>query len=199
MVDLSKSTEFKPLGESKQKKQIIICETKRDYKNFIMSLKHRYDGNNPYLPNYIISRNGEVYKIIEPKSYSTFMNNSKIDKNSIIICLENLGWLEKKPIENTYLNWIGDIYKKEVFERKWRGRNFWQPYDCEKQIKSLSDLLKNLCEEFKIPKICTETNVILTDPDKFRGIVSKSSFNVDFKDVNPSFDFKRLQKLLSDD
>ena len=48
MVDLSKSTEFKPLGESKQKKQIIICETKRDYKNFIMSLKHRYDGNNPY-------------------------------------------------------------------------------------------------------------------------------------------------------
>lgn len=199
MVDLSKSTEFKPLGESTQKKQIIICETKRDYKNFIMSLKHRYDGNNPYLPNYVISRDGEVYKIMEPKSYSMFMNKSEIDKSSIIICLENFGWLEKKPIENIYLNWIGDIYKKEVFERKWRGRNFWQPYDCEKQIKSLSDLLKNLCEEFKIPKICTETNVSLTNADKFRGVVSKSSFNVDFKDVNPSFDFKRLQKLLSDD
>jgi hypothetical protein len=199
MVDLSKSTEFKPIGNSKYKKQIIICETKRDYKNFIMSLKYRYDGNNPYLPNYVINRSGEVYIIMEPHNYSMFMNNHKLDKNSIIICLENFGWLEKKPIENIYLNWIGDIYKKEVFERKWRDKNFWHPYDSEKQIESLVDLLKNLCEVFEIPKVCAETNVILTNPDKFKGILSKSSFNMDFKDVNPSFDFKRLQKLLSDD
>jgi hypothetical protein len=199
MVDLSESTEFKPLGESKNKKQIILCETKRDYKNYIMSLKSRYNGKNPYLPNYVIGRDGEVYKIMNPSKYSMFLNNTNLDKNSIIICLENFGWLEKKPIENAYLNWIGDIYKKKVFERKWRDRNFWQPYDNNKQIESLVDLLKKLCEEFEIPKVCPETNVVLVNAEKFRGIVSRSSFNVDFKDVNPSFDFKRLQKLLSDD
>lgn len=199
MVDLSESTEFKPLGESKYKKQIILCETKRDYKNYIMSLKSRYNGKNPYLPNYVIGRDGEVYKIMNPSKYSMFLNNTNLDKNSIIICLENFGWLEKKPIENTYLNWIGDIYKKKVFERKWRDRNFWQPYDNNKQIESLVDLLKKLCEDFEIPKVCPETNVVLANAEKFRGIVSRSSFNFDFKDVNPSFDFKRLQKLLSDD
>ena len=199
MVDLSESTEFKPLGESKYKKQIILCETKRDYKNYIMSLKSRYSGKNPYLPNYVISRDGEVYNIMKPSNYSNFLNNPNLDKNSIIICLENFGWLEKKPIENIYLNWIGDIYKKEVFERKWRDRNFWQPYDNNKQIESLVNLLKTLCEDFEIPKVCPETNVVLANADKFRGIVSRSSFNLDFKDLNPSFDFKRLQKLLSDD
>jgi hypothetical protein len=199
MVDLSESTEFKPLGESKYKKQIILCETKRDYKNYIMSLKSRYNGKNPYLPNYVISRDGEVYNIMKPSNYSNFLNNPNLDKNSIIICLENFGWLEKKPIENIYLNWIGDIYKKEVFERKWRDRNFWQPYDNNKQIESLVNLLKTLCEDFEIPKVCPETNVVLANADKFRGIVSRSSFNLDFKDLNPSFDFKRLQKLLSDD
>jgi len=164
-----------------------------------MSLKSRYNGKNPYLPNYVISRDGEVYNIMKPSNYSNFLNNPNLDKNSIIICLENFGWLEKKPIENIYLNWIGDIYKKEVFERKWRDRNFWQPYDNNKQIESLVNLLKTLCEDFEIPKVCPETNVVLANADKFRGIVSRSSFNLDFKDLNPSFDFKRLQKLLSDD
>jgi len=199
MVDLSESIEFKPIGESKNKKQIILCETKRDYKNYIISLKSRYNGKNPYLPNYVIDRNGEVYIIMNPKHYSKFMNSPSIDKDSIIICLENFGWLEKKPIENIYLNWIGDIYKKEVFEKKWRDKGFWHPYNKEEQIESLISLLKNLCKDFQIPKVCPETNVVMTNVENFKGIVSKSSFGFDFKDVNPSFDFKRLQKLLNDD
>ena len=199
MVDLSELIEFKPIGESKHKKQIILCETKRDYKNYIESLKSRYNGKNPYLPNYVISREGEIYKIMEPKKYSMFMNITVIDKNAITICLENFGWLEKKPIENIYLNWVGDIYKKEVFEKKWRDKIFWQPYNKQEQIESLVNLLKELCKDFEIPKVCPETNVILTNVENFRGIVSKSSFGFDFKDLNPSFDFKLLQKLLNDD
>jgi hypothetical protein len=198
-TDLSESIEFKPIGESKNKKQIILCETKRDYKNYIESLKSRYNGKNPYLPNYVINRDGKVYKIMEPKKYSMFMNTTVINKNAIIICLENFGWLEKKPIENIYLNWIGDIYKKEVFEKKWRDRVFWQPYNKQEQIESLVNLLKELCKDFEIPKVCPETNVILTNVENFKGIVSKSSFGFDFKDLNPSFDFKLLQKLLNDD
>jgi len=199
MVDLSESTEFKPLGESKYKKQIILCETKRDYKNYIMSLKSRYNGKNPYLPNYVISRDGEVYNIMKPSNYSNFLNNPNLDKNSIIICLENFGWLEKKPIENIYLNWIGDIYKKEAFEKRWRDRVFWQPYDEEKQIESLKKLLKNLCDEFTIPKICPESNVRQEGIDNFSGIISKSSYDFRSRDLNPSFNFKHLKKFLEND
>lgn len=199
MPDLSELIEFNPVGESKSKKQIILCETKRDVKNYIYSLKYRYNGKNKYLPNYVISKDGEIYEIIKPLFYSKFMNNSKIDKNAIIICLENLGWLEKNPLENTYLNWIGDIYKEEVFEKRWRDKFYWHPYNNEKQIINLSKLIKTLCKDYDIPLVCTESNVFLNDAKQFKGVISKSSFDVRYKDLNPSFDFKLLEKLLKND
>jgi len=196
MVGHSESIEFNSLGKSNTKKQIILCETKRSARNYIYSLKYRYNGKNPYLPNYVISRDGEIYQIIKPNEYSKFMDDEKINKNSIIICLENLGWLEKNPLQDEYINWIGDIYKEEVFEKRWRDKSYWQPYNKEEQIKSLVLLLKELCDEFNIPKICVDTNVKQTGVESFRGIVSKSSFEFIHKDLNPSFDFKQLQKLL---
>ena len=199
MVDLSELTEFRPLGSSKNKKQIILCETKRNAKNYINSLKYRYNGENKNLPNFIISRDGEIYKIMEPLSYANYMNDSVLDKKSIIICMENLGWLERKPLSSIYINWIGDIYKKEAFEKRWRDRVFWQPYDEEKQIESLKKLLKNLCDEFTIPKICPESNVRQEGIDNFSGIISKSSYDFRSRDLNPSFNFKHLKKFLEND
>lgn len=199
MVDLSGSIEFNSIGTSNSKKQIILCETKRTFKNYIYSLKYRYNGKNQYLPNYVISREGEIYEIMKPLNYSKFMNNKNIDQNSIIICLENLGWLEKNPLENTYVNWIGDIYKKEVFEKRWRDKIYWHPYNKKEQIQKLSNLLIELCENYNIPKNCTETNIIQIGIENFKGVVSKSSFDIKNKDLNPSFDFKLLEKLLKND
>jgi hypothetical protein len=192
----SESIEFKHIGESKNKNQIILCETKRNFRNYVYSLRYRYNGKNPYLPNYVISREGEIIEIIKPNFYSKFMNNEKIDKNSIIVCLENYGWLEKKPIEELYLNWIGDIYKEEVFEKRWRDKKFWHPYNKQEQINSLVNLLFSLCEDFNIPLKCAESNVFDFDAHKIKGILSKSSFDLNYKDLNPSFDFKLLQKQL---
>lgn len=199
MVDLSESTDFKPIGVSKSKKQIILCETKRTVKNYLYSLKYRYNGKNCYLPNFVISRDGEIYQILKPLGYSKFMNDENIDQNSIIICLENLGWLQKKPIDNTYINWIGDIYKKDAVEKRWRERIYWHPYNETKQIESLVQLLKVLCKDYHIPLKCAESNIFLKEAQQFKGIISKSSFNLSYKDLNPSFDFKLLQKLLKND
>lgn len=199
MPDLSELIEFNPVGESKTKKQIILCETKRSFRNYLYSLKYRYNGKNQYLPNYVISREGEVFEVIKPLFYSKYMNNNKIDKNSIIICLENLGWLEKKPLETSYLNWIGDIYKEEAFEKRWRDKIYWHPYNKEEQIKSLSELLKKLCKDHDIPLNCAETNVYLSEAQYFKGIISKSSFDLKYKDLNPSFNFKLLEKFLKND
>jgi hypothetical protein len=198
MVDLSESIDFNFLGINKNKKQIIITETKRDYKNYINSLKYRYNKKNLYVPNFVLTKEGEVYKIIDPEKYSNYMENQELDKNAIIIALENYGWLKKNALDNTFLNWVGDIYKKEVFEKKWRDQLFWDPYN-EKQIEELSKLTNQLCEKFNIPKTCIDSNVRQDGVENFRGIVTRSNFDFIYKDVNPSFNFKLLKKNLENE
>jgi len=198
MVDLSESIEFNYLGTNIKKTQIILCDTKRNYKDYINSLKYRYNKKNPYLPNYVISKKGEIFKVINPEHYSKFMNNTEIDSNSIIISLENLGWLKKNPLEEGYVNWLGDIYKKEVYKKKWRDEFFWDKYESV-QIEVLNNLLNELCEKFKIPKTTIGHNVLENNINIFKGVVSKSNFSFMYKDVNPSFDFKIIEKKLQND
>jgi N-acetyl-anhydromuramyl-L-alanine amidase AmpD len=193
--NLSESIEFNSLGENKKKRQIILAETKRNHRDYINSLRYRYNKKNPYLPNYVINKDGEIFKIMTPDKYSKFMCNEIVDKYSIIICMENYGWLKKNPLENSYVNWIGDIYKQKVYEKKWRDSFFWDPYG-EEQMKSLSKLIIELCDEFKIPKTCLGNNVKQDGVENFKGVVSKSNFDFSNKDVNPSFDFKLLQELI---
>jgi hypothetical protein len=198
MVDLSESIEFNYLGTNIKKTQIILCDTKRNYKDYINSLKYRYNKKNPYLPNYVISKEGELFKVINPEHYSKFMGEKDIDSNAIIIALENLGWFKKNPLEECYVNWLGDIYKKEVFEKKWRDEFFWDYYSNE-QIDTLIKTIEELCNNFKIPKKTLGHNVRQDGVENFRGIVSKSNFNFKYKDVNPSFDFELIKKKLEYD
>jgi len=198
MGNLYELTEFKEKGVNENKKQIILTDTGRDYKNYINSLRYRYNKKNPYLPNYIISKNGDTYEVMKPEKYSEFMKDVDIDKNSIIISIENNGWLKKNPLDETYVNWIGDIYKKEVYEKKWRDYFFWDIY-TEKQMNSLTILVNQLCEKFKIPKDCIGHNVRFDGVEHFKGIVSRSNFDFTHKDVNPSFNFKHFKQQLEND
>lgn len=198
MGNLYELAEFKEKGVNNKKKQIILTDTKRDYKNYINSLRYRYNKENPYLPNYLITKDGDIYRILEPEKYSDFMNDENIDKNSIVIAIENNGWLKKNPLDNTYVNWIGDIYKKEVYEKKWRDYFFWEPYS-EDQMKTLSKLVIDICIKFKIPKECLGHNVKMDGVEFYKGVVSKSNFDFIYKDVNPSFNFKHFKELLEHD
>ena len=198
MGELYELVDFNPIGVNNNKRQIILTDTKRNYVDYINSLRYRYNKKNPYLPNYVISKTGDLYSIIEPSGYSKFMEDQDIDKFSIIISLENLGWFKKNALEETYVTWLGDIYKKKVFEKKWRDQLYWDIYTDE-QMGCLSNLIIKLCNDFKINKECIGTNVIFDNVKNFKGIVSKSNFDFIHKDVNPSFDFKRLKKLIGDD
>jgi hypothetical protein len=198
MVDLSESIEFNFKGVNEKKRQIILTDTKRPYNYYINSLKYRYNKKNPYLPNYVINKSGETYQIMKPENYSLYMNDIDIDKNSIIVSLENLGWLNKNHLDNYYVNWIGDIYKEEVFEKKWRDRLYWDIY-TEIQTQSLVNLIGEIDKKFKLGFDCIGTNVRYDEVKNFKGIVSRSNFDFIYKDVNPSFDFKLLKKLLKND
>ena len=195
--EISKLIEYNDLPQNDNKRQIILADTKRPYKNYIQSLINRYNKNNPYLPNYVINKNGEIFMILQPNKYSKYMGNESLDKYSIVIVLENLTWLKKIPIEPHYLNWIGDIYKEKVFEKKWRDQFFWDPYS-QKQIESLVLLTQMLCENFDIKKQITGTNVKIPGVENFNGVTTKSNHISNCKDINPSFDFKNFEKLLNE-
>jgi hypothetical protein len=198
MVDLSKSTDFKTVETSNKKTQIILAESKRSVKNYINSLKYRYNGKNPYIPNYVVDKEGEIYKILDDNQHTKFMGNDKLDKKSIVIVLENYGWLKKNALENKYLNYVGDIYKKEVFEKKWRDYLYWDKYE-EKQIVSLSNLLIKICDKMNIERECIGTNVRYNEVVDFKGITSKSNYDFVYKDLNPSFNFELLTKLIKNE
>ena len=161
-------------------------------------MQNRNNGKYNKIPNYLITRDGKVINILPDDSYSNFFEESEINKNSIIICLENFGWLKKNTLDTSYSNWIGDIYRKKVYEKKWRGYFFWDKYE-DKQIESLTTLIKELCNEFKIPTECLGHNVRQDGVENFKGIVTRSNYDSYYKDVNPAFDFKLLKELLKDD
>lgn len=192
MNPIIKYDKFKCAGKHKEKSQIILSHTSRKAENYINSLMYR-NIKNKRIPHYIITKEGDILQLLEDNTYSNYFRNQEINKNSIIICLENLGWLEKVPLENYHINWIGDIYKGEVFDRKWRDYFLWDPY-TEEQINSCSELCNSLTEKFSINKKCVGHNTKVDYVEHFRGIACRSNFDIEFTDLSPAFDFESFSK-----
>jgi N-acetyl-anhydromuramyl-L-alanine amidase AmpD len=187
MEKFIKFGEFKPLGKGK-KTQIILTHTSRNLNDYLQSLKYRYNGKYKKIPNYIISKDGKILNLLDNNEYSEYYPISTTNKSSVIISLENLGWLEKEPLKQHYVNWIGDIYNGKVFEKSWREYFFWDPYTDE-QIVKLSELCKLISAKINIPLKITGHNTKINGVDKFEGIVSNSNYDSEVTDLNPSFNF----------
>ena len=186
MLNIQKYGEFKPTGNQKKKKQIILCHTSREVGEYLSSLKFRYNGSFDRIPNYVVTREGKVLQLLSNTSHTNYFPDENVNRNSVIICLENLGWLEKKPLSNSYINWKGSIYNEQVYEKKWRDYFFWQPYTTS-QLKSTADLCNQLIQTLRIENRCIGHNTKVEGITNYEGIVSKSNFNSNFTDLNPSF------------
>jgi len=193
MIDIIKYGEFKPVGKQKKKRQIILAHTSRNVNDYLQSLKFRFNGNFKRIPNYIITREGKIIQLLGNTEHSEYFKDPNINRNSIIISLENLGWLQKEPLTDHYINWIGDIYKGEVFKKKWRDYFFWQPY-TDTQIEKLGSLCKELFEIVNIKPQIIEHNTKINGIEKYCGVVTKSNFSIDYTDVSPAFEFNELLK-----
>ena len=195
MSHLQKYNQFKPLGKQKKKKQIILCHTSREVEEYLASLKYRYNSKYDKIPNYIITKNGTILQLLPNEGHSNFFPNDNINRNSIIISLENLGWLEKKPLTMHYINWKGSIYNGQVYEKKWRDFFFWEPYTSI-QIQRIAELCNNLIDEVKIKRQCISHNTKFDGIENFEGIISRSNFGEKHTDLNPSFNFETFRKLI---
>ena len=198
MVNIKKYGNFKPSGKYKQKTQIILCHTSREVEEYLASLTFRYNSKYDKIPNYVVTRDGKVLQLLSNEGHSNFFDDHITNKLSIIVMLENLGWLEKKPLTNHYINWKGSIYNEQVYEKKWRDYFFWEPYTIS-QIESTADLCNQLNETLRIDNRCIGHNTKVVGVENFEGIVTKSNFDSDFTDLSPSFNFETFRKLLKNE
>lgn len=195
MFNIEKYGKFKSLGKQKKKKQIILCHSSREIDEYLTSIKYRFNSNFDRIPNYVITKEGQVLQLLSNDGHTNFFTDININRNSIIICLENLGWLEKKPLTNYYINWKGSIYNQQVYEKKWRDFFFWEPYTVS-QINSTAELCNHLINEVKIKRQCVTHNTKIDGIVNFDGIISRSNLNSKYTDLNPSFNFETFVKLI---
>ena len=183
----------KPLNIKEGKyKQILLCNTNRQAHDFLKGMEVRKGGNYTKIPNYLIEKNGKIRQLTKDNVTTHFLTGYHKDKDKVIVvCLENLGWLKRRSNDGKYINWLGDIYNKKVYEKKWRGRLFWDIYS-KKQFEKVIELSKSLCEEYDIPFEFIGHNVIVDGVENFNGIVCRSNYNEYWRDVNPSFNFELL-------
>ena len=194
---IDKKIKRKTINNS-DKNQIILVHTSRKIEEYLTSLKYRHNGNYNKIPHYAISREGSIIQLLDNQDYSEFFNDPTYDNRSIVISLENLGWLEKEPLKNHYINWIGNIYKEKIVDKKWRDYFFWQPY-TEIQMDSLAELCKNLSKKMSINLTCVGHNTKTNRMETFDGIFTRSNFDENYTDVSPAFDFEYFIKKLENE
>jgi len=198
MLNVKPYGDFEPSGKHKNKKQIILCHTAREAEEFLASLHFRYNGKFDRIPNYLIRDNGEIIQLLPKDAFSNFFEDRDVNKNSVIISIENLGWLERKPLKDYYINWKGSIYKGQVFEKKWRDFFFWHPYTNE-QLESTAKLCNELIEELSIEKKILGHNTKVEGALEYEGIISRSNIDSRYTDLNPSFNFEIFKKFLENE
>ena len=70
MLNIVTYGNFKGTGKQKRKKQIILCHTSREVEEYLASLKFRYYTKYDKIPNYVVTRKGEVLQLLGDSSYS---------------------------------------------------------------------------------------------------------------------------------
>lgn len=183
---------------TEKKIQIVLTHTSRTLFDYMVSIKYRFGGKPIKLPHYLIGRDGKVIHTLGDDLNSNFTENDRVNKQGIIICLENLGWLEKEPLKNHHRNWIGNIYKEKVVDRKWRDYFFWHPY-TEIQLEKTAELCKELSKKYDIPLKCVGHNTKVKGTETFNGIITRSNFDEFATDISPAFDFEKFKTLLENE
>jgi N-acetyl-anhydromuramyl-L-alanine amidase AmpD len=197
-MEIKKFGNFRPTGKQKKKHQIILTHTSRNLNDYLECLSNRFNGNYDKIPNYIIARNGEVYQLLGNTEHTNYFNIDNINRNSIIVSLENLGWLQKEPLKDYYVNWIGDIYKGKTYDKKWRDYYFWHPYTKE-QMDSTVELCKKLFKDMSIKSQTIGHNTKINGSNKFEGVITKSNFHANYTDVSPAFNFEEFLKKIENE
>jgi len=181
-----------------KKKQIILINSSSTKEEYFTKIKTRYNGKYNRLPCFFISQDGEVYQHYNVNYYTKMMDEHGMEKNSVTICLENVGWLTKNMRGDKYLTWKGSVYEGEVIEVPWRNKRFWATYSDEQQVK-LVELINYLCLEYDIIKDFIGSNVLVNKPNNYKGVINRSNYSKNYYDLSPAANFKKITNLINNE
>lgn len=180
-----------------EKTQIVIGHTFSSDMKHIISWKNRFNGKNKKTAAFSIDAAGFIYKHFDPKFKSNFFDTEDLNNKSIVILLENNGWLLKDDEKNRYITWNGNIYNKpnNIFEKRWRDNKYWDKY-TEEQFESTLGLVNILCDSFNIPKLAISHNTKIDNFFDYKGVLYRSNLEKHYTDLNPSWDFEKFKNKL---
>ena len=201
ILNLDKETyklEAKNYHPTKTKKsQILLGGSLRKDSNHILHLQHKDFGQSKKWPTFSITREGHIYQHFDPQSYSDYMGVKEIDKKAVSVVLENMGMLFYDVNKECFVNWINEeCNDKLVYEKVWKGNRHWEIY-TDAQYESLAFLCNYLSKELDIHLDALGFNVFDDETLNFHGVVTRSNYDSDYSDLNPSFDFQKLMKMLN--
>jgi len=179
------------------KEKIVLINTLLPAEDHFKKLKLRYGGKYDKVPAFTIDRSGVIHQHFNPTYTSKILDNDSLDRQAIVISLENVGWLDYDSVFNDYCDWRGIRYDEAVIEIPWRGKRFWATYSDE-QFSSLTELIDYLCREHSINKKFIGNNVISAIKN-YKGIINRSNFSKNHFDLTPAFNFEKLTKILNNE
>lgn len=179
-----------------KKKQIILINSSCTLDEYLTKIKTRFNGKYNRLPCFFITQTGEIYQHFNPVYYSKLMEPQQIEKHSITIALENVGWLYRDSLTGKLTNWKGLDYSGEYVEIPWRNKKYWATYS-EDQYTKLAELIDYLCIEHNIIKDFIGNNIVVNKPNNYRGILNRSNYSKNYYDLSPATDFKKLNELIN--
>jgi len=180
------------------KKRIILGNMASTPEQNFVKWTTRYNGKYKKTAAFTIDAAGSIYSHFNAKHTSNYFSNQQLNDESIIILLENVGYLNK--IEDIgFIDWLGHIYNKSesVITKKWRGRVYWAPYSDE-QLDSVVKLVSKLCGDFDIPKVALSHNTKIENIYDYQGILYKSNVDKYYIDLTPAWPFEDFKNKLED-
>jgi N-acetyl-anhydromuramyl-L-alanine amidase AmpD len=178
-----------------EKKQIIIGNTHNDNMRHYIGWTTKLNGVYKKTAAFTISKEGKIYQHFNPKFFGKYFGvNNGLNEKSIVILLENYGYLFKNHKKNIFITWNGDIYKEQdlMVEKRWRGYQFWANY-TDKQLESVIKLVRFLCVRFNIPLSTIGHNTKVSQLESFKGVLYKSNLETYYSDPNPNLDYEMIK------
>ena len=176
------------------KTQIVFINTGFEGMRHIKGWKNRKCGEYKKTASFTIDEGGKIFEHYDPIHFSYFNGDLDIDSRVIVIALSNPGWLEKND-EDEYITWYGDIYSKDVYEKRWRNHTYWAKY-TDKQLKSATKLVTKLSKDFGITPRCIGHNTKVDGIEYFDGIAYRSNYFSERTDLSPAWDNEEFKNKL---
>lgn len=133
-----------------------------------------------FVPHFYITKEGEIQNLIPINTYSKYTSFCLIDEESISIELENIGSLKLNK-NNEFIDIFDNIYNStdNIINEYFRGGKYWDGY-TESQLRTLTNLVLKLCNEYKINNNINE--VLNQIPINDNGIIFRSNISILFND-----------------